>query len=56
MKKGYGRGGSKSGGFTGNLAKLGGSRSKLALKTDMSSSSMVHGAKSTGRKQAHKKV
>jgi hypothetical protein len=56
MAKGYGRGRSKSGGFVGNLTKLGGSKSKLRLKTDMSDSSMVHASKSSGRKQAHKKV
>jgi hypothetical protein len=56
MAKGYGRGRSKSGGFTGNLVKLGGSKSKLRLKTDMADSSMVHASKSSGRKQAHKKV
>jgi len=55
--KGYGRGGrSKSGGFTGNLVKLGGKSAKLRLKSDMDGSSMVHGTKATGRKQAHKKV
>lgn len=55
----YGKRGSskvKSGGFTGNLAKLGGSSRKLALKSDMKSESMVHGRMKTGQKQAHKKV
>lgn len=54
----YGRrGGSrKSGGFVGNLAKLGGRGRKLALKSDMKSDSMVHGHKRTGEKQAHKRV
>jgi hypothetical protein len=56
MAKGYGRGRSKSGGFTGNLVKLGGSRAKLRLKTDMSDASMPHASKASGRKQAHKKV
>jgi len=55
-RKGYGRGRSKSGGFTGNLVKLGGSGAKLRLKTDMADSSMVHASKHSGRKQAHKKV
>lgn len=55
----YGKRGSgkvKSGGFTGNLAKLGGSSRKLALKSDMKNESMVHGRMKTGQKQAHKKV
>lgn len=51
----YGRK-SKSGGLVGNLAKLGGSRRKLALKTDMERSSMVSGSMKKGMKQAHKKV
>jgi hypothetical protein len=52
----YGKSRSKKGGFIGNMAKIGGSRRKLHLKTDMDASSMVHGSKRTGAKQAHKKV
>ena len=48
--------GRKSGGFTGNLAKIGGSGRKLALKTDMKSENMVHGSMKTGAKQAHKRA
>ncbi len=47
---------SKSGGFVGNLAKLGGHGRKLALKTDMRSESMPHGSLKKASKQAHKKV
>ena len=50
----YGK--SKSGGFSGNLAKLGGSSRKLRLKTDMKGENMVHGSMKKGAKQAHKKV
>jgi hypothetical protein len=52
---GYGRK-SKSGGFMGNMAKLGGSKRKLSLKSDMESSSAVHPSMKKGHKQAHKKV
>jgi hypothetical protein len=52
---GYGKGKtSKGGGFVGNLAKLGGSKSKLSLKTDMKEPPMA--ALKKGHKQAHKKV
>lgn len=53
---GYGRK-SKSGGFTGNLAKLGGGSRKLKLAGDMRPEHFQHGAsfKKAG-KQAHKKV
>ncbi len=50
------RGHRKSGGFTGNLVKLGGSRSKLAMKTDMKSDSAVNSTFKKGRKQAHKRA
>lgn len=56
MKKGYGRGRRKSGGFTGNLAKLGGSKRKLALKSDMQADNMPHGSMKTAHKQPHKRV
>jgi hypothetical protein len=48
--------GRKSGGFVGNMAKIGGSGKKLALKTDMAASSMVHGSMKKGAKQAHKRA
>jgi hypothetical protein len=48
--------GRKSGGFSGNLTKLGGSKRKLALKTDMKSDSLVHSSRKTAGKQAHKKA
>lgn len=52
---GYGKGKtSKGGGFVGNLAKLGGSSKKLALKTDMKEG--LAGSPKKGTKQAHKKV
>lgn len=51
---GYGKG--KRGGFTGNMAKLGGSRKKLKLTGDMRAENMVHPALKRGSKQAHKKV
>ena len=51
---GYGK--SKSGGFSGNLAKIGGSGKKLDLKSDMKESSMVHGNMKKAAKQAHKKA
>lgn len=53
---GYGKGKtSKGGGFVGNLAKLGGSSKKLALKSDMKPEGAITGLKK-GAKQAHKKV
>ena len=51
---GYGKG--KSGGFTGNLAKVGGKSRKLSLKSDMKDSSMVHGNMKKAAKQAHKRA
>lgn len=51
---GYGK--SKSGGFVGNLSKLGGSGKKLALKSDMRSENMSNGSTKKASKQAHKKV
>jgi hypothetical protein len=50
----YGK--SKSGGFMGNLAKLGGKSRKLTLKTDMNPSNLGHGGAKKATKQAHKKV
>ena len=50
----YGK--SKSGGFMGNLAKLGGKSRKLTLKTDMRPENMAHGTSKKATKQAHKKV
>lgn len=53
---GYGKK-SKSGGFTGNLAKLGGSKSKLKLNGDMRPESLQGSATfKKASKQAHKKV
>jgi hypothetical protein len=46
----------KRGGFVGNLAKLGGSSRKLALKTDMRGENLTHGTFKKAAKQAHKKV
>lgn len=52
---GYGK--SKSGGFTGNLAKLGGSSHKLKLAGDMRPEHFQHGATfKKAKKQSHKKV
>jgi hypothetical protein len=57
LKGGSMRGGkSKSGGFVGNLSKLGGAGRKLALKTDMRSESMPHGSFKKAGKQAHKRA
>ena len=50
------RGRSKHGGFTGNLVKLGGSKRKLALSSDMKGESLVHGSRKQGSKQAHKRA
>lgn len=52
----YGKGRRKSGGFSGNLSKIGGSKSKLALKTDMRPESMTHGTFKKAAKQAHKRA
>ena len=46
----------KSGGFTGNLVKLGGGSRKLNLKSDMKSAGTVAAGKKAGGKSAHKKV
>lgn len=46
----------KSGGFVGNLAKLGGKSSKLKLAGDMRPENMVHGSMKKAGKQAHKRV
>jgi len=48
--------GHKSGGFAGNLSKIGGSGSKLKMKSDMKADSMVHPSLKKGKKQAHKKA
>lgn len=50
------RGHSKSGGFSGNLVKLGGRGRKLSLKSDMKADSLVHSTRKKGSKQAHKKA
>ena len=52
---GYGKS-KKSGGFVGNLAKIGGSARKLSLKSDMSSGSTVHPHIKKAHKQAHKRA
>jgi hypothetical protein len=52
--KGYGR--HKTGGFVGNLSKLGGSKKKLSLKTDMQNENMSAGNLKHGQKQAHKRA
>jgi len=46
---------SKSGGLTGNLVKIGGSKRKLKLAGDMRGENMVGGFKK-GAKQAHKRA
>ena len=52
---GYGRG--KAPGRTLNMAKLGGSSPKLALKTDMKTEHMPHGTfKKAAKSGPHKKV
>ena len=48
--------GRKSGGFSGNLVKLGGSGRKLRMKTDQKGESMVHPGFKKGSKQAHKRA
>ena len=48
--------GMKKGGFTGNLAKVGGPKRKLALKSDFRSDSAVNGTFKKAAKQAHKKA
>jgi hypothetical protein len=52
---GYGKS-KKSGGFVGNLSKIGGSKRKLALKSDMSMGSTVHPHLKKAAKQAHKRA
>jgi hypothetical protein len=47
---------SKSGGFVGNMVKVGGSKRKLKLQTDMKGENLVHGSFKKAHKQAHKKV
>jgi hypothetical protein len=51
--RGHGR---KSGGFSGNLAKLGGSKRKLHMKSDMKSDTAIHPTLKKGHKQAHKRA
>ena len=46
----------KSGGFTGNLSKLGGSKRKLQLKSDFRGESAVNGSFKKASKQAHKRA
>lgn len=53
---GYGKSKSKRGGFVGNLAKLGGAKHSLSLKSDMRGENMTHGTMKKAAKQAHKKV
>lgn len=53
---GYGKSKSKHGGFVGNLAKLGGSKRKLALAGDMRAENLTHSNYKKATKQAHKKV
>jgi len=47
---------SKAGGFTGNLAKLGGRQRKLSLKSDMRNEHLVSSDFKKASKQAHKRV
>jgi hypothetical protein len=47
---------SKSGGFSGNLVKLGGRGKRLSLKSDMKHESMAHPSMKKGAKQAHKRA
>lgn len=47
-------GSKKHGGFTGNMAKLGGAKRKLALKSDFKHA--TNPGMKTAHKQAHKKV
>jgi hypothetical protein len=46
----------KKGGFTGNMAKLGGSKKRLALKSDFRSDSAVNPTFKKAAKQAHKRA
>ena len=48
--------GNKSGGFSGNLSKIGGAGSKLKMKSDMKADSMTMPGLKKGKKQAHKKA
>lgn len=50
------RGHSKKGGFTGNLVKLGGSKKRLALKSDFRNDSAVNSTFKKASKQAHKRA
>lgn len=47
---------SKSGGFSGNLVKLGGRGKRLSLKSDMKSDGMAHPPMKRGTRQAHKRA
>jgi hypothetical protein len=46
----------KRGGFVGNMAKLGGSGSKLKMSGDMRPENMVKSTAKKATKQAHKKI
>jgi hypothetical protein len=46
----------KSGGFVGNLAKIGGRGRRLALKSDMRAETLAHPSFKKAGKQAHKKA
>lgn len=48
--------GKKSGGFAGNMVKIGGSKRKLSLKSDMRSDSMNGATMKKAAKQAHKRA
>jgi hypothetical protein len=50
------RGHSKSGGFAGNQVKIGGSGSKLKMKSDMKPESLTSPKLGKGKRQAHKKA
>lgn len=46
----------KTGGLTGNLSKIGGTKRKLALKSDFRTDSAVNSTFKKAAKQAHKKA
>ena len=47
---------SKKGGFTGNMAKIGGKSKRLSLKSDFRNDSAVNSTFKKAAKQAHKKA
>lgn len=47
---------SKSGGFSGNLVKMGGGKRKMKLTSDMKHETMAHPSMKKGTKQAHKRA